>query len=307
MLSWHLVLPCICLMMAYDYVMENWTHAFIKTNGITLHVVQAGPHDGPLLIFLHGFPEYWYGWRHQISFFAQAGYRVWIPDQRGYNLSDKPRGLDAYSLDELAADVVGLIDAAGCECAYLVGHDWGANVAWWVAIHYPERLHKLGILNVPHPVIMRQNLRDNPAQLRKSWYMFFFQVPLLPETMIRAVNWRLGWEALQRSSRPGTFSEADLAASRHAWARPGAFTGMLNWYRAIIQRPPHPHASVHIAVPTLLIWGAQDMFLGQEMAEPSVALCENGRFVIIEAASHWVQHEEPEQVNQLLAAFFAES
>ena len=171
--------------------MDNWTHAFVKTNDITLHVVQAGPEDGPLLILLHGFPEFWRGWRQQIPFFAAAGYRVWVPDQRGYNLSDKPRGLDAYDLNELAADVVGLIDAAGRDKAYLVGHDWGANVAWWVGIHYPERLHKLGILNVPHPVIMRQNLQENPSQLRKSWYMFFFQLPAVPEVTIQAADWRL--------------------------------------------------------------------------------------------------------------------
>lgn len=288
-------------------IAENWTHAFVKTNGITLHVVQAGPEDGPLLILLHGFPEFWRSWRYQIPFFAAAGYRVWVPDQRGYNLSDKPRGLDAYNLDELAADVVGLMDAAGCERAYVVGHDWGANVAWWVGIHYPERLHKLGILNVPHPVVMRHNLQENPAQRRKSWYMFFFQVPVLPETMIQAADWQLGLAALQGSSRPGTFSAADLALYRRAWSRPGAFTGMLNWYRAILQRPSRPCHPLQVSAPTLIIWGAGDKFLGQEMVEPSAAMCVDGRFAIIDGASHWVQHEEPDQVNQLLAEFFAHS
>lgn len=282
------------------------THAYVEVNGIVLHVVQAGPVNGPLLIFLHGFPEFWYGWRAQISFFAAAGYRVWVPDQRGYNLSAKPRGLDAYRIDELAADVVGLIDAAGREQAYLVGHDWGAAVAWWTAVSHPQRLHKLGILNVPHPVVMARYLRQNAGQLRKSWYMFFFQLPWVPEAATRAANWRAGVAALQGSSRPGTFTPEDLARYRLAWGRPGAFTGMLNWYRAMLQRPPQSGSTARVSTPTLVIWGVQDMFLDYEMVEPSVAMCDDGRYVLIPQASHWVQHEEPEQVNHLLAQFFAE-
>ncbi len=282
------------------------THAYVNVNETTLHIVQAGPEDGPLLILLHGFPEFWYGWRAQIPHFAAAGYRVWVPDQRGYNLSAKPRGLDAYRIDELAADVVGLIDAAGQERAYLVGHDWGAAVAWWTAVSYPERLHKLGILNVPHPVVMSQHLQQSPAQLRKSWYMFFFQLPWVPEAATRAANWRSGVSALQGSSRPGTFSAEDIARYRLAWGRPRAFTSMINWYRAMLQRPPQDVHDVRVRVPTLIIWGVQDMFLDHEMVEPSIALCDNGRYVLIPEATHWVQHEEPEQVNQLLAQFFAE-
>ena len=137
----------------------------IETNGIRLNVVQAGPEDGPLLILLHGFPEFSYGWRKQIPFLAGAGYRVWAPDQRGYNISDKPEGIAAYTLDKLAADVVGLIDASGEERVFLVGHDWGAAVAWWVAAVYPERLAKLVILNAPHGSVMQKNLRKNWAQM----------------------------------------------------------------------------------------------------------------------------------------------
>ncbi len=285
---------------------DDLTHAYVNVNSTTLHVVQAGPEDGPLLIFLHGFPEFWYGWRAQIPHFAARGYRVWVPDQRGYNLSAKPRGLDAYRLDELAADVVGLIDVAGRDRAFLVGHDWGAAVAWWTAVSYPERLHKLGILNVPHPVIMSRTLQENPNQLRKSWYMFFFQLPWVPEVATSAGNWRAGVKALESSSRPGTFSSEDLARYRLAWGRPGAFTGMLNWYRAMLQRPPKEGQDVRVRVPTLIIWGVQDMFLDHQMVEPSIALCDNGRYVLIPEATHWVQHEEPEQVNQLLTQFFAE-
>lgn len=280
-------------------------HLFVKTNDIPLHVVQAGPEEGQLLIFLHGFPEFWYGWRQQIPYFAAAGYRVWVPDQRGYNLSAKPRGVDAYRIETLAADVVGLIDAAGAERAYLVGHDWGAAVAWRTAVSYPERLHKLGILNVPHPAVMAAYLQRSPAQLRKSWYIGFFQLPWLPEAATRSENWRAGAAALKGSSRPGTFSPTDLALYRLAWSRPGAFTGMLNWYRALVQRRPQVGRSPRVSVPTLVIWGVQDMFLDVGMVEPSVALCDNGRYVLLPEATHWVQHEEPQQVNELLSQFFA--
>ncbi len=279
-------------------------HRYVQTNGISLHIVEAGPQQGPLLIFLHGFPEFWYGWRQQIPFFAAAGYRVWVPDQRGYNLSAKPRGVDAYRIETLAADVVGLIDAAGRERAYLVGHDWGAAVAWWTAVSYPERLHKLGILNVPHPAVMAAHLQRSPAQLRKSWYIGFFQLPCLPEAATRAQNWRAGVTALRGSSRHGTFSTADLSQYRLAWSRPGAFTSMLNWYRALVQRPPQAR-SPRVTVPTLVIWGVQDQFLDVAMVEPSVALCDNGRYVLLPEATHWVQHEEPQQVNELLSRFFA--
>jgi pimeloyl-ACP methyl ester carboxylesterase len=281
-------------------------HKFIEANGIRLNVLQDGQEQGPLLILLHGFPEYSYGWRKQIPYLAASGYRVWAPDQRGYNLSDKPEGIAAYSLDELASDVIGLIDASGQEQAYLVGHDWGAAVAWWVAARYPERLTKLVVLNVPHGAVMLRNLRGNLSQMRKSWYMFFYQLPWLPEILARRRDWKMVVEALTKSSRPGTFTASDLDQYRQAWAQPNAFQSMLNWYRAMMQKPPKAPPRARITVPTLLIWGAQDKFLGREMAQPSIDLCQDGRLVFIEEATHWVQHEEAERVNELIAAFFQE-
>ncbi len=278
-------------------------HQFIETNGIRLRVVQAGPAEGPLVILLHGFPEFWYSWRRQIPYLASAGYRVWAPDQRGYNLSDKPDGITEYTIDLLAADVIGLMDAANQKQAFLVGHDWGAAVAWWVAAKYPDRLAKMVVLNVPHGAVMKKHLRRNLAQLRRSWYMFFFQVPWLPETLARLQNWNIPAQALKDSSRPGTFTNSDLDQYRQAWSQPKAYRSMLNWYRAIIQKPPTPPANPRITVPTLLIWGAQDRFLGLEMAQPSIDLCYDGRLVFIEEATHWVQHEEAERVNELIDTF----
>lgn len=284
------------------------TPRFIETNGIHLHVVEKGPADGPLVILLHGFPECWFGWRKQIDALAGAGFRVWVPDQRGYNLSDKPVGIGAYTIGKLVADVVGLIDAAGQEKATVIGHDWGAVVAWWLAATYPHRLNRLVCLNVPHYAVMLRFLRRSPRQLLHSWYAGFFQIPWLPEWLMQRGNYWLITRALKRTSRPGTFSEDNLAAYRQAWSQKGstgspAFRTMINWYRAFAQRRPPLPASGQISVPTLLIWGAQDAFLIRDMAQPSIDLCTTGRLVFVETATHWVQHEEAELVNRLLIEF----
>src|SRR5512147_1596019 len=165
-------------------------HSTIKTNGIQHHVVQAGPKSGIPVVLLHGFPEFWYGWRKQITALAAAGCRVIVPDQRGYNLSDKPKGVKAYGVFTLVDDIIGLIDALGYEKVNLVGHDWGAGVAWILAILHPERLHRLSIMNVPHPAVMRRFLMRDLEQIRRSWYIFLFQLPWIPETGMRRDNWR---------------------------------------------------------------------------------------------------------------------
>src|SRR5215213_5592847 len=164
-------------------------HSTIRTNGIRLHVVQAGPKSGTPVLLLHGFPEFWYGWKKQIPALVDAGCRVIVPDQRGYNLSDKPKGIKNYRVDEMVKDIVGLIDALDYEKVNLVGHDWGAGVAWMLAHQHPERLHRLSIMNVPHPLVMRRFVQRDFEQMRRSWYIFFFQLPWLPEAGMRADNW----------------------------------------------------------------------------------------------------------------------
>ena len=288
-----------------DMTKEN---EFIATNGIRLHVVQAGPSDGNLVILLHGFPEFWYGWRNQIQPLAEAGFRVWVPDQRGYNLSDKPKGVNAYHIDTLACDIIGLIDASERDKANIIGHDWGAAVAWHLAIHYPERVEKLGILNVPHPTVMMQTLRKNFTQLRKSWYIFFFQIPWLPEWGLGRKNAQGASELLRRSGRPGTFSDEDLALYRNAWTQPGALTAMINWYRSAIRSGlggarKSTYANPRITMPTLMLWGKQDVALSHEMAQPSIDLCDNGKLIFFNNATHWVQHDEAESVTSLLLNF----
>ena len=284
--------------------MANVEDHYVNTNGIHLHVLQIGPTDGPLVILLHGFPEFSYAWRKQVPHLVSAGYRVWVPDQRGYNLSDKPKGIGSYTLDELAKDVIGLIDAAEEKDAFLVGHDWGGAVAWYVATKYPDYITKMVVLNMPHGNVMRKHLRFNPVQRRRSRYIFFFQIPWLPEIRMKLQSFKGLRSALKNSSLPGTFSDSDLEIYTQAWAKPKAYHSMINWYRAAIQKPPSYEHYPKVTVPTLLIWGELDKFLGKEMAQLSIDLCENGRLVMIEGATHWVQHEKADKVNKLITTFF---
>jgi len=283
------------------YQLEHHTVPTGVYNGkpVSLHVVQAGPADGPVLILLHGFPEFWYSWKQQIIPLAERGFRVWVPDQRGYNQSDKPAGVAAYAIDELAADVIALINATGRQKAVVVGHDWGAAVAWWVAATHPDRVERLVVLNVPHPAVMKRFVLRQPGQTLRSWYIGFFQLPWLPETLLKASQYAVLSRMLKTSSRPGTFSADDLRWYRVAWS--GALPTMINWYRAALRYPPARDIAVRITVPMLLIWGVQDRFLSQKMAQPSIDLCDTGRVVFFENATHWVQHEEPDCVVALIA------
>jgi pimeloyl-ACP methyl ester carboxylesterase len=280
-------------------------HHIVKTNGVRLHVVQAGPREGEPVILLHGFPEFWYCWEAQIAFLADQGFRVMAPDQRGYNLSSKPKGIAAYNLDVLVDDLMGLVDAAGREQVYLVAHDWGAGVAWWAARLFPERFKKMVILNGPHGAVMQKHLSNNRSQLLKSWYMFFFQLPWLPEWSLRANNWQGLVRGMEGSSKPSTFSGERLESYRQAWSQPGAMTAMINWYRAVLRVRPNRKAPTQVKVPTLLIWGTEDAFLERELAEPSIALCDEGELVFIEGATHWVHQEAADQVNELIGDFLA--
>ena len=184
-------------------------------------------------------------------------------------------------------------------------HDWGAAVAWWVARLFPDRIKRLVVLNVPHGSVMQRHLKENRAQIRRSWYISFFQIPAIPELALRARDWRLGLKSLQATSGPGSFSDDDLRMYRRAWSRPGAMTAMINWYRALRRARPRRRASPRVRVPTLMIWGARDVALGREMAQPSIDYCEDGRLVFLEEATHWVQHDEPERVNTLLTEFLS--
>ena len=288
--------------MAENYGISGVEMLRLQANGVELHAAAAGPSDGPLVLLLHGFPEFWYGWRRQIAPLAAAGLRVVAPDQRGYNLSSKPEGVAAYALDALADDALGLADALKRARFAVVGHDWGAVLAWHLAARNPERVERAAVLNGPHPATWGRHALAHPSQALRSWYVGFFQAPFLPEWALGAADFAWLRASLARTSRPGAFSEEDLGRYRDAWARPGALTAMLNWYRALPRRAASLQAG-RIRVPVRVVWGDRDLFLDRGLAEAGLALCDHGEAFHLPDATHWVQHKEPERVNRLLAEF----
>ncbi len=272
---------------------------------LELRCALAGDEAAPLVVLLHGFPELWYGWRHQLSALADAGYFVVAPDQRGYGDSDKPPKARAYRREHLVHDVSGLVRAFGREQTRLVGHDWGGAVAWLVAQRQPELVEKLCVLNCPHPDVLARALLTEPRQLKKSWYMFLFQLPYLAETLARRDDYGQAVRFLKSSAPRGTFSDDDVRVYREAWRKPGAMKAMLDWYRAAARYDSLEPDRTPIAPDTLLIWGKRDIALGPWLVEPTLALCERARVAWIEEAGHFVQHEAPARVNELLLAHLA--
>ena len=281
----------------------NISHHSVQVNGISLHVVEAGPENGNPLILLHGFPDFWYTWKNQIDFLAEKGFRVIAPDQRGYNLSDKPEALPAYNIDQLASDVAALMDAFKLPRATLVGHDWGGSVAWRTAHLFPDRVEKLVVLNVPHSTVLKHALRNSWRQRFRSWYVLFFQIPRLPEACLRAFNQALLARTRQRGCR---LSPEDLALYREAWARPGALRSMIQWYRALLQTKPQRLPSPEIIPPVMILWGPRDRYLNRNLASLSLDLCRQGMLFFIKNAAHWVHHDAAEEVNRLIMEFVGE-
>ena len=276
----------------------------VATNGISLNVAEAGPEDGPLVILLHGFPEFWYGWRHQIGALAEAGYLAASPGIAA-GITRLRRGCP-YRLEALVDDVVGLIDTAGRD-RFDHRHDFLGGIVTWAAIErHPDRFHRSVVLNAPHPAAILRELKQNPRQLLKSWYTFVFQIPILPELIFRTAHWRGLIRGLERSSRPGTFTPGDLELYKQAWSKPDALTSMIHWYRAALRHPTASLADPIVRVPTLILWGVKDRFIEPGLARSSFALCENARIEWFDEASHWLQHEEPGRVNRLILAFLGE-
>ena len=273
----------------------------LATNGIQLHYVTEG--EGDLMLFLHGFPEFWYSWRHQIPEFARD-HKVVALDLRGYNESDRPKARSAYAIDELIEDVKGAISGLGYERCILVGHDWGGAIAWQFAYRYPHLVHRLIILNLPHPAKFAQGIRTW-RQLARSWYIFFFQLPVLPELLLQ-VNLPQAMEQTFRGMAidKQAFSDEDIAAYVKAFSKPGVLTAALNYYRNLLSwLLSATDWPILTATPTLMIWGEEDTALGKELTEGTEAYVEDFQIRYIPDCSHWVQQEQPQLVNQYMRAF----
>ena len=277
----------------------------ITVNGVRLHCVVEG--KGPLVLLLHGFPESAHAWRNQIPALAHR-FRVVAPDLRGYAESEKPPRVSDYRMPVLVADIVGLIEALGEERAHIVGHDWGGAIAWAAAQTRPEVVDRLVVLNCPHPMPLKRALRSLSRQVLRSWYVLFFQLPELPESILL----RDGAAILERSLRgstirPDTFSEDDILEYRRALSIPGAATAALNYYRAVFRDALTGRAleaSTIIHAPTLLIWAEDDVALGKELTDDMEGLfASEFRIEYVRNTSHWVMEERPEVVNRLLLDF----
>ncbi|WP_227376554.1 alpha/beta fold hydrolase [Haladaptatus halobius] len=291
--------------------MTELAHDEAVVDGVRLHYVEAG--DGPLVVLLHGFPEFWYSWREQIPALVEAGFRVVAPDMRGYNTSEKPRGVGQYRLDKLVGDVVALVDHFDEETAHVVGHDWGGLVAWETAIRHPEHVERLAVLNAPHPGRYREAIRS-PEQLLRSWYALFFQLPKLPELLLSARNYA-GIEGMLRGSaeNPDAFTERDIRRYVEAAARPGALTASIDYYRAAFRENAREELRVllggtrrsfDVCVPTLLIWGERDPALAVELTDGLERWVSDIRVERLPEVGHGVQNDRPDHVNELLVEFF---
>lgn len=281
---------------------ETWTHDFITPNGVKLHYVTQG--EGPLMLMLHGFPEFWYSWRKQIPEFAKD-FKVVALDLRGYNDSDKPEGMSAYVMAEFIKDVEGVIRGLGYDRCTLVGHDWGGAIAWNFAYAHPEMLERLIVLNLPHPAKFAEGLRT-PQQLLRSWYIFLFQIPALPELLVQLDDYRILELAFKGMAiNPMAFTSADVEAYKNALAKPGALTATINYYRNVWQQGLTSRSWGILDVPTLMIWGEADMALGKELTYGTESYVPDLRIRYISNCSHWVQQEQPELVNQYIREFLA--
>jgi pimeloyl-ACP methyl ester carboxylesterase len=278
-------------------------HQQVRANGLEFHVASCGEGER-LALCLHGFPECWYSWRYQLPLLASLGYRAWAPDLRGYGASSRPPRMQDYAIESLMDDVAGLIDVSGARSVVLLAHDWGAVVAWYFAMRAMRPLERLVIMNVPHPGAARLG----PRQLLRSWYVFFFQVPRLPEWLLSRRHYRpIGEAFVGMAIDKSRFPEEVLRVYRENAASLGALTAMINWYRAYVRGGgalrQRRLGSPVIETPTLMIWGEEDAALGKETTFGTDEYVRDFTIRYLPDVSHWVQQEAPETVNAMLEAW----
>ncbi|MFM9864247.1 MAG: alpha/beta fold hydrolase [Micropepsaceae bacterium] len=277
---------------------------FVKANGLTFEVDQCGT-GNKFALLLHGFPESKFSWRYQMPLLAELGYTVWAPNMRGYGKSSKPGEVSDYHIDHLVADAAALIDAAGAKDTLLMAHDWGAVIAWNFAIRKVRPLERLAIMNVPHPACFARELATW-AQRRKSWYVFFFQVPWLPERVLAARGARaIGRAFSDMAVDKSRFPVAVTDEYRRNALEPGALRSMVNYYRAAVRAGeaamnPLPGT---VDTPTLMIWGEEDTALSKATTVGTDQYVKDLTLRYLPGVSHWVQQEAPETVNAMIEAW----
>lgn len=280
------------------------SHEYVTANGIKFHYVAAGDKSKPLMLFLHGFPEFWFSWRHQLQEFCKD-YRVVAIDMRGYSETERPLHKQDYQMDKLKQDVVELIPALGYTSCTLVAHDWGGVVAWRVVQRHPELVDRFIVMNCPHPKAYIRQMKKGWGQFLKSWYMFLFQVPWLPEFFIGLRDYGQ-FNAMFRGKQMGVRNRAAfpteiLEAYKYTFSKPGALTAPLNYYRCMFSVPlSKESAKTPIAVPTLIIWGDDDGALETAMADDHASLVSDLTVRHIPNCSHWVQQDAPDLVNKYM-------
>lgn len=281
---------------------------FVAANGLIFEVDKCGTGD-KLALCLHGFPELNYSWRHQLPMLADAGYEAWAPNLRGYGASSRPQGVDNYHIDRLMEDVAALIDVSGKNCVVLIAHDWGAIIAWQFAIENRRKLEKLIICNVPHPGPLQQAMSNGLAQIKKSWYVLFFQIPRLPEFVLGLNGAKAIGEIFRKTSVDSSMFPPEVTEVYRQNARqPGALTAMINYYRALLRgrKAVAARGMQIITVPTLMIWGEEDVALTKESTFGTEQYASDFRIRYLPRVSHWVQQEAPLQVNAMIEAFLAD-
>ncbi|XP_059163271.1 epoxide hydrolase 4-like isoform X2 [Physella acuta] len=281
------------------------THGYLYIEDVRIHYVSKGDSDKPLMLLMHGFPESWYSWRHQLKEFSD-NYRVVAVDLRGYGDSDKPSGISQYKMDKLVKDVKQIITALGYSSCVLVGHDWGGAIAWIFSGLYPEMVEKVIVLNCPHPHAFKKYLQTNWAQLKKSWYMFFFLIPILPDIYVRLFDMKF-FDIIFRGTKGGVLTNAttqeDVDAYKYLFSKRGSLTGPMNYIRAALLCRPESTTRGKVKTPVLLLWGCRDLAIEKGQAEKCKDYAEDLTIKYLHDASHWVQMDEPDTVNLYIREF----
>jgi len=279
-------------------------HAYLKLQGIKLHYVENGDRSKPLMLFVHGFPEFWFSWRHQLKYFAETHWVVAM-DLRGYGDSDKPTKVSEYKFELLEKDIYDFVVALGREKCTLVGHDWGGGICWGVASTYPEIVEKLIILNCPHPSAFAKKLQSSLSQFFKSWYIFLFQLPYLPEMFFHNEDLNCFRRMFQNADKKCSVNDEDLEGFKYTFSKKGAWTPPINYYRNSFTAKGllNPPKMDKIKAPTLIIWGENDLALEKDLPQLSGEFVDNLQIKYVEKANHFVQQDKPDEVNKLIEAF----